>query len=129
MSFLNHTFDPTGGGELKSDLFPFAVRLQKPEAVGSEKPTPLVIGIRPEHANVSSEPIPNGVVGRVVRKFRGVAGQHLVAIQLQSHTVWAKVSPRTGKDLNETVWFSCAPELVTIFDEAGKAIPTGLMKL
>ena len=129
MSFLNHTFDPTGGGELKSDLFPFAVRLQKPDAVGSEKPIPLVVGIRPEHANVSSEPIPNGVVGRVVRKFRGVAGQHLVAIQLQSHTVWAKVSPRTGKNLNEKVWFSCAPELVTIFDETGKAIPTGLMKL
>ena len=128
MSFLNHTFDPSGGGELKSDLFPFAVRLQKPEVVGSEKSIPLVIGIRPEHANVSSEPIPNGVVGRVVRKFRGVAGQFLVAIQLQSHTVWAKVSPRIGKNLNEQVWFSCAPELVTVFDETGKGLPAGLMK-
>jgi ABC-type sugar transport system ATPase subunit len=128
MSFLNHTYDPAGGGELKSDLFPFAVRLQKPDVVGSEKPIPLVIGIRPEHAQVSSEAIPNGVIGRVVRKFRGVAGQYLVAIQLQSHTVWAKVSPRIGKDLREKVWFSCAPELVTIFDETGKAIPAGLMK-
>ena len=50
MSFLNHPFDPSGGGELKSDLFPFAVRLQKPDVVGSEKSIPLVIGIRPEHA-------------------------------------------------------------------------------
>ena len=79
--------------------------------------------------NVSSEPIPDGVVGRVVRKFRGVAGQYLVAIQLQSHTVWAKVSPRIGKNLNEQVWFSCAPELVTVFNETGKALPAGLMKL
>jgi ABC-type sugar transport system ATPase subunit len=129
MSFLNHTFDPSGGGELKSDLFPFAVRLQKPDVVRSEKSIPLIIGIRPEHAKVSSEPIPNGVIGRVVRKFRGVAGQYLVAIQLQNHTVWAKVSPRTGKTLNEKVWFSCAPELVTVFDETDKAIPTGLTQL
>jgi hypothetical protein len=49
--------------------------------------------------------------------------------KLQSHTVWAKVSPGTGKNLNEKVWFSCAPELVTIFDETGKAIPAGLTKL
>jgi hypothetical protein len=78
--------------------------------------------------NVSSEPIPDGVVGRVVRKFRGVAGQYLVAIQLQSHTVWAKVSPLIGKNLKEKVWFSCAPELVTIFDDMGKALPAGLIK-
>ena len=130
MSFLNHTFDPSGGGELKSDLFPFAVRLEKPEAVGSEKPTPLVIGIRPEHANVSSEPILDGVTGRVVRKFRGVAGQHLVAIRLaKSHRLGKSFSSIRKKSGTKTVWFSCSPELVTIFDEADKAIPTGLMKL
>jgi ABC-type sugar transport system ATPase subunit len=128
MSFLNHTFDPSAGGELKSDLFPFAVRFQKPEVVGKAKSIPVVLGIRPEHARVSSEPISDGVTGRVVRKFRGVAGQYLVAIQLQNHTVWAKVSPQVGKFLGEKVWFNCAPELVTVFDETEKAIPTGLIK-
>jgi ABC-type sugar transport system ATPase subunit len=128
MSFLNHTFDPSGGGELKSDLFPFPVRLEKPEAVGSQRPIPLVVGIRPEHARVSSAPILDGVPGRVVRKFRGVAGQYLVAIRLQNHTVWAKVSPRAGKLLSEEVWFSCPPELVTVFDETEKAISTGLAR-
>jgi len=53
MSFLNHTFDPSGGGELKSALFPFPVRLEKPEAFGGQRSTPLVVGIRPEHARVS----------------------------------------------------------------------------
>jgi ABC-type sugar transport system ATPase subunit len=128
MSFLNHTFDPSGGGELKSDLFPFPVRLEKPEAVGSQRSIPLVVGIRPEHARVSSTPILDGVPGRVVRKFRGVAGQYLVAIRLQNHTVWAKVSPRAGKLLSEEVWFSCPPELVTVFDETEKAISTGLAR-
>jgi ABC-type sugar transport system ATPase subunit len=128
MSFLSHTFDPSGGGELKSDLFPFPVRLEKPEAVGSQRSIPLVVGIRPEHARVSSAPILDGVPGRVVRKFRGVAGQYLVAIRLQNHTVWAKVSPRVGKLLSEQVWFSCPPELVTVFDETEKAISTGLAR-
>jgi ABC-type sugar transport system ATPase subunit len=128
MSFLNHTFDPSEGGELKSDLFPYPVRLEKPEAVNSQKAIPLVVGIRPEHARISSAPILDGVPGRVVRKFRGVAGQYLVAIQLQNHTVWAKVSPRSGKLLSEAVWFSCPPELVTVFDETEKAIPTGLVR-
>ncbi len=128
MSFLNHTFDPSLGGELKSDLFPFLVRLEKPEVVASEKSILLVIGIRPEHAHVSTEPIPDGVIGRVVRKFRGVAGQYLVAVRLQNHLVWAKVAPCVGKNLDEKVWFSCAPELATVFDESEKAIPTGLMK-
>jgi ABC-type sugar transport system ATPase subunit len=129
MSFLNHSYDPMAGGELKSDLFPFPVRLEKPEVVGSRNSVPLVIGIRPEHARVSSDPTPDAVVGQVVRKFRGVAGQYLVAIRLQNHTVWAKVPPRAGRNLPDKVWFSCAPELATVFDESEKAIPTGLKKV
>lgn len=128
MSFLNHSFDPSGGGELKSDLFPFPVRLELPEVVGKEKLIPLVVGIRPEHARVSTAPIPGGVKGRVVRRFRGVAGQYLVAVRLQSHTIWAKVSPRSGKNLEQDVWFSCDPELATVFDESEKAIPTRLVR-
>jgi len=128
MSFLNHTFEPSRGGELKSDLFPYAVRLEKPEVVSSERSTLLVIGLRPEHARVSNEPIPDGVAGRVVRKFRGVAGQYLVAVRLQNHVVWAKTPPIIGEKLEQEVWFSCAPEIVTIFDEAEKAIPTGLVR-
>jgi ABC-type sugar transport system ATPase subunit len=128
MSFLNHTFEPSRGGELKSDLFPYAVRLEKPEVVPSERSTLLVIGLRPEHARVSNEPIPDGVAGRVVRKFRGVAGQYLVAVRLQNHVVWAKTPPIIGEKLEQEVWFSCAPEIVTIFDEAEKAIPTGLVR-
>jgi hypothetical protein len=35
---------------------------------------------------------------------------------------------RSGNLLSEEVWFSCHPELVTVFDETEKAIPTGLVK-
>jgi ABC-type sugar transport system ATPase subunit len=129
MSFLNHSFDPVSGGELNSDLFPFPVRLERPEMVSTEKSVPLVLGLRPEYARVSSEPIPEAVSGRVIRKFRGVAGQYLVAIQLQNHIVWAKIAPGLGQRLPEQVWFSCAPERVTVFDENERAIPTGLTRL
>jgi hypothetical protein len=81
MSFASaNSHNHFASGLLPSDLFPFPVRLEKPEAVGSQRSIPLVVGIRPERARVSSTPILDGVPGRVVRKFRGVAGQYLVAI-------------------------------------------------
>jgi ABC-type sugar transport system ATPase subunit len=128
MSFLNHSFDPKARGELQSDLFPFPVRLERPEVLRAEHSIRLVLGLRPEHARVSSEPIADGVRGRVIRKFRGVAGQYLVSIQLQNHIVWAKVAPELGKHLTELVWFGCEPELVTVFDENEQAIASGLKK-
>ena len=36
MSFLNHTFDPSGGGELKSDLFPFPFGLRNPKPLAAK---------------------------------------------------------------------------------------------
>jgi ABC-type sugar transport system ATPase subunit len=124
MSFLNHAFDPEKERALSSDLFPFPVRLAHPELVGAGKT--VVLGLRPEYAQVSPEPIPAAVNGRVIRKFRGVAGQYLVLIQLQNHSVWAKVPPALGKQLPERVWFSCDPERVTVFNENETAIATGL---
>jgi hypothetical protein len=49
----------------------------------------LRVDIRPELLRLSAAPIADGVKGTVKRKFRGVAGQFLVAIQLSKHLVWA----------------------------------------
>ena len=124
MSFLEHTFDPAEGGRLQSDLFPFPVKI--PNA-GLTK-TNLRLGIRPEHLRVSASPEPDTVEGTVLRKFRGVAGQYLVAIQLSKHLVWAKVRSELGRKLGDIVWLRCRPEAITIFDERDQALSSGLVK-
>jgi ABC-type sugar transport system ATPase subunit len=129
MSFLAHSFDPSAGGVLQSDLFPYQVRIDNPEVMVTGGIKQLVVGLRPEYARVSPTPIADGVKGRLIRKFRGVAGQYLVSIRLQNHTVWAKVAPTLGKHLTERIWFSCEPGVVTLFDENEKAIPTRLSKV
>jgi len=128
MSFLDHSFDPKNGSRLRSDLFPFAVSLDHPEVVSRTGPTTVVLGIRPEHVRVFTGPQPDAVEGRLVRKFRGVAGQYLVAIQLQDHVVWAKVPNRVGTRLREQVWFGCQPETVTVFDDRENALRTALKR-
>jgi ABC-type sugar transport system ATPase subunit len=113
MSFLVHSYDPSAGGLLQSDLFPYQVRLDHPEVISAGGVRKLVVGLRPEHARVAPGSIQNAVEGRLIRKFRGVAGQYLVSVRLQNHTVWAKVAPALGKYLTDRIWFSCEPEEVT----------------
>jgi ABC-type sugar transport system ATPase subunit len=126
MSFLEHPFDPAQGGRLQSDLFPFPVKIAQPQS-GSNQTT-LRLGIRPEHLRVLTTPEVDSVPGTVLRKFRGVAGQYLVAIKLSKHLVWAKVRHEVGKSLGETVWLRCRPEAVTVFDEQDQALNAGLVK-
>jgi ABC-type sugar transport system ATPase subunit len=128
MSFLEHSFDPKNGSRLRSDLFPFAVSIDRPEVVSKSSPTAVVLGVRPEHVRVFTEPRPDAVEGRILRKFRGVAGQYLVAIQLQDHVVWAKVPNRLGSQLQEQVWFGCPPEAVTLFDDSENALGAALKR-
>ena len=124
MSFLEHTFDPAEGGRLQSDLFPFPVKI--PNSALTK--TNLRLGIRPEHLRVSVTPEADAVEGRVLRKFRGVAGQYLVAIQLSKHLVWAKVRSELGRRLGDTVWLKCRPEAITLFDESDQALNSALVR-
>jgi ABC-type sugar transport system ATPase subunit len=127
MSFLEHAFDPTERGRLQSDLFPFPVKILDSTA-GIAKST-LRVGIRPELLRLSAVPIADGVKGTVKRKFRGVAGQFLVAIQLSKHLVWAKVGSEVGKRLGEHVWVQCDPDAVTIFDDHEQALSSRLVRI
>jgi ABC-type sugar transport system ATPase subunit len=122
MSFLEHSFDPKNGSQLQSDLFPFAVSIDHPEVISKSCPTTVVLGVRPEYVRVFCEPRPDAVEGRILRKFRGVAGQYLVAIQLRDHVVWAKVPNRLGRELQDRVWFGCPLEAVTVFDDSQEAL-------
>jgi ABC-type sugar transport system ATPase subunit len=128
MSFLEHPFNPAEGGRVQSDLFPFAVRIAEPQSISTSSQTTLRLGIRPEHLRVLTSPSADTVQGTLIRKFRGVAGQYLVAIKLSKHLVWAKVRHEIGKGLGETVWLRCRPEAVTVFDEHDKALSSGLLK-
>jgi ABC-type sugar transport system ATPase subunit len=127
MSFLEHSFDPAEGGRLLSDLFPFPIRISDPDAIGEK--TNLRIGIRPERLRVSSMPTPDAAKGSVKRKFRGVAGQYLVAIQLTKHLIWAKVANELGRKLDEIVWVKCDLDAVTIFDNREQALSCRLVRL
>jgi ABC-type sugar transport system ATPase subunit len=126
MSFLEHSFDPAEGGRLQSDLFPFPIRISDLDAVGEK--TNLRIGIRPERLRVSPMPTPDAAKGSVKRKFRGVAGQYLVAIQLTKHLIWAKVANEVGKRLGENVWVKCELDAVTIFDDREQALSCRLVR-
>jgi ABC-type sugar transport system ATPase subunit len=128
MSFLEHPFNPSAGGRLQSDLFPFPVRIAQLPSMSGSNQTTLRLGIRPEHLRVLTTPEPDSVQGKVLKKFRGVAGQYLVAVQLSKHLVWAKVRHELGKNLGETVWLSCRPEAVTVFDEQDQALSTALVR-
>jgi ABC-type sugar transport system ATPase subunit len=128
MSFLEHPFDPNQGGRLQSDLFPFPVRIGEAQLVSNSNQTTLRLGIRPEHLRVSTAPEPDSVQATVLRKFRGVAGQYLVAIKLSKHLVWAKVRHELGKNLGDTVWLRCRPEMVTVFDEQDQALSSALQQ-
>jgi ABC-type sugar transport system ATPase subunit len=129
MSFLEHSFDPAEGGRLQSDLFPFPIKLSDPDLVASLEKTNLRIGVRPERLRVSTMPLPDAAKGAVKRKFRGVAGQYLVAIQLTRHLIWAKVANELGKKLGETVWVKCDPNAVTIFADREQALSCRLLRL
>jgi glycerol transport system ATP-binding protein len=129
MSFLEHSFDPAEGGRLQSDLFPFPIKLSDPDLVASLEKTNLRIGVRPERLRVSTMPLPDAAKGAVKRKFRGVAGQYLVAIQLTRHLIWAKVANELGKKLGETVWVKCDPDAVTIFADREQALSCRLLRL
>ena len=68
-------------------------------------------------------------IGALRRKFRGVAGQYLVASQLSKHLVWAKLANELGKHLGETVWVICDLDAVTIFDDREQALSCRLVRL
>src|ERR1700758_1128817 len=128
MSFLEHPFNPAEGGRLQSDLFPFPVKIAQSDSVAGSNQTTLRLGIRPEHLRVLTSPEAGSVQGTVLKKFRGVAGQYLVAIKLSKHLVWAKVRHEVGKSLGNTVWLRCRPEAVTVFNEHDQALNAGLIK-
>jgi hypothetical protein len=129
MSFLEHSFDPAQGGRLQSDLFPFPIKMSDPGPVESREKTTLRLGIRPERLRVSAVPTPDAVAGSLRRKFRGVAGQYLVAIQLRKHLVWAKVANELGKSLGASVWVQCDLDAVTIFNHQEQALNGRLVRL
>jgi glycerol transport system ATP-binding protein len=129
MSFLEHSFDPAEGGRIESDLFPFPVKMSDSDTITSPEKTNLRIGIRPERLRISPVLIPDGAKGSVRRKFRGVAGQYLVAIQLSKHLVWAKVANELGKKLGETVWVRCDLDAVAIFDDRERALSCRLVRI
>jgi ABC-type Fe3+/spermidine/putrescine transport system ATPase subunit len=103
--------------------------MSDPEGIASVEKTNLRIGIRPERLRVSPVPTPEAAKGALKRKFRGVAGQYLVAIQLSKHLVWAKVANELGKNLGETVWVKCDLDAVTIFDDREQALSCRLVRL
>ena len=129
MSFLEHSFDPTEHGRLQSDLFPFPVKISSIDSIARIEKSTLRVGIRPGLLRLSAAPITDGVKGSVKRKFRGVAGQFLVAIQLSKHLVWAKVGSDVGKRLGENVWVQCDPDAVTIFDDHEQALSARLVRI
>jgi len=128
MSFLDHRPHTGERGLLKSDLFPYPVRLSGELPAGAQSQKKLVLGIRPEHAGLTLDPHPESVPCTVVRKFLGVAGQYLVAVRLREHTVWVKCGNLIGRKVGERAYLRCRPEAITVFDESERALPVCLVR-
>jgi hypothetical protein len=128
MNFLDHLPPSNDTGLLKSDLFPYPIRLAGQLPAGAQVEKKLVLGVRPEHVGLRPEPDPESVPCVVVRKFLGVAGQYLVAVHLREHTVWVKCTNQLGRALVRQAYLRCRPEAVTVFDEGERALPVRLVR-
>jgi ABC-type sugar transport system ATPase subunit len=120
----------SGGGNLRTlefPLFPLPVAFDGPTTAGSD----ITIGIRPEHIQVSTGPLPGGVPARLARKTVQIGGQYLVALDvdgLGDHGFKAKVAPTIGERLPSSgrVYVALPLNQVSLFDAHGIRIAANL---
>jgi ABC-type sugar transport system ATPase subunit len=128
MSFLDHPIPPSGAGLLRSDLFPYLVRLSGELPNDARLSHKVVLGVRPEQVQLRLDPDVDAVPCEVLRKFLGVAGQYLVAVRLREHTVWVKCSNQLGRKLGRQAHLRCSPGVVTVFDDNERALAVRLVR-
>ncbi len=122
MNFLEHGLDRSGAAlHLVSPLFPHRVRLTG--AVPGEK---VVIGIRPEHAEVRLEPTPWVVRGRVLRRILSVGGQLLLTVQLGNHTLKVKAPQEVEARVGTEVLLECPLRWIRVFGADGRRLEVEL---
>ena len=112
MNFVEHRFDDAAD----TSLFDRPVTLQGAGAAARE----ITLGIRPEHVQVSNEPLPGGVRGRVVDRAIVIGGQYLVTLDVAGKRLKAKVAAHLGAGLQDEVWVALPPERITLFDQDGQ---------
>ncbi|MCA9877534.1 MAG: ABC transporter ATP-binding protein, partial [Thermomicrobiales bacterium] len=114
----------SGAGFLRSELFPGPIAVKGAGLVDAR----VTIGIRPEHIQVSTRPLPGSVPAELRRKSIQIGGQYLVALEVPGATLKAKVAPSVGERLPSSgpVHVELPLDRVTVFDEGGNRIAAAL---
>jgi ABC-type sugar transport system ATPase subunit len=113
MNFFEQILVPGDGG-LTSPLFQGQMRLS-----GNIQPDQVTLGIRPEDVQVSSQPIPGGVDGQILRRSIVIGGQFLLQLKVGDRQFKAKVPSELGKSLGEKVWVALPPDKLSLFGSDG----------
>jgi len=116
MNYFEHDLIATKGVvSIVSPLFPRPMHIAGPD-LGQR----VVIGIRPEHVEISGEPGPGAVRAKILRKIIGVGGQYLLSAQVADRTVKVKVAPEVGARLGAEAWLECPLPWVRFFGTDGR---------
>jgi len=116
MNFFEQDVVITDGvGRIASPLFPCPVLV-----TGRELAERVVLGIRPEHAEIHSEPTPQAVPACIERRTIGVGGQYLLAIRVGGRPIKVKVSPEVGTRIGEMAWLTCPLGWIRVFGTDGR---------
>ena len=111
MNFLEHRLDRSGAtARLVSPLLPRPVRLK-----GAVEGNTVVVGLRPEHAEVRLEPSPRAVRGRVLRQVLTVGGQLLLTVQLGDCVLKVKAPPGMEVRAGAEVLLECPLRWIRVF--------------
>lgn len=131
MNFLPATIAvaPDGATQIHSPLFPLAIDIYGTDLTYSAVPSDEIrFGIRPEHVQVSAEPSPLAIDGRLKSKAISIGGQYLLTLEVAGQTIKAKVAAEHGSYLEPRtdVWISLPLDRITLFNTTGRRLDATL---
>jgi len=101
----------TGGVFVTEDQVQWPLQIEVPRS------GQVVLGVRPEHVRLQTEPAPGMVSGRVY-VTEPAGNENLVVVKLGKQALTARVSADTGLGYDQEVWISAAPARLHFFDQA-----------
>jgi ABC-type sugar transport system ATPase subunit len=131
MNFLPATLTvmPSGVTELHSRLFAAPVTIGGANLTYSAIPADEIsLGIRPEHVQVSTDPLPLSVEGHLHRKAISIGRQYLLTLEVAGQTIKAKVAPEQGARLDpgDTLQVALPLDRITLFTGTGRRLDATL---
>jgi len=75
----------------------------------------VLVGIRPEHIEVTAAPAPEAIAGRVV-VLEPIGAQQLLTVRVGGDTVKVTTSPEFQADAGEQIWLRFNPDRIRLMD-------------